>query len=199
MNTKIKKMVASLCISLAILVGTANCFGKFALIRKMHGFNESVNVGGPWISKIIRTLLMYLLWFVAGWWMFAIDLIILNLIEFWTDSNPVGLNEYNKEGIYTKSFPMDEGTLNLTYMNFGSQLKISIEAPQKKEEFIVLKSEPGKIFKENNGKLQEIVVTETKVSNKSILKLAIDGKLDSSKIVETKEIKNVEKEYLHSL
>lgn len=192
-------MVASLCISLAILVGTANCFGKFSLVRKLHAFNESVNIGGPWVSKIIRTLVMYLSFMLAGWWMFAIDIIILNLIEFWTDSNPLGLNEYNKEGIYTKSFPMNEGTLNLTYMNFGSQLKISIDSPQKKDEFIVLKSEPGKIFKENNGKLQEIVITETKVSNKSILKLAIDGKLESSKIVETKEIKNIEKEFQHSL
>ena len=33
-----------------------------------------------------------------------IDIVILNLIEFWTDSNPLGLNEYNKEGQYVKSF-----------------------------------------------------------------------------------------------
>ncbi len=200
MNNKLKKIVASFGIALALLVSTANCFGKFSLVRKVYGFHDSINVGGGFVAKFVKTLIMYLFWIIPVYGIsILIDVILLNLIEFWTDSNPLGLNEYNKEGIYTKAFPMDEGTIQLTYMNFGSQLKINIDTNKNKDEFVVLRSEPGKIFKETNGKLQEVVLTETKVSDKSILKMAIDGKLKSSKVIETKDIKTLEANYLLSL
>lgn len=200
MNSTLKKTVASFGIALALLVSTANCFGKFSLVRKVYGFHDSIKVGGGFVTKFVKTLIMYLFWIIPVYGIsIFIDVILLNLIEFWTDSNPLGLNEYNKEGIYTKTFPTEEGKIQLTYMNFGSQLKINIDTAKNKDEFIVLKSEPGKIFKEINGKLQEVVLTESKVSDKSILKMAIDGKLKSSKVIETKDIQTLETNYLLSL
>lgn len=178
------------------LTSFANCFGKFALVKKLHAFNESVSAGNDWLSKFIRTVIMWVGFFVAGWWMFAIDIIVLNLIEFWTDSNPLGLNEYNKEGKYVKSFSKDGGTLKLTYINFGQKLYIDMSNGEKSDQIVVLRSEKGKFFKEKDDKLEEVSIDSINVGSKMILKMATSGKLESSKVIDAKDYKQLERKYV---
>jgi hypothetical protein len=177
------------------LTSFANCFGKFALVKKMHAFNEGINVGNGWVSKFIRTVIMWIAFFVATWWLFALDIIVFNLIEFWTDSNPIGFNEYNKEGQYVKSFSKDGEILKLTYLNFGQKLVIDVSNKEKSDQFIVLRSEPGKFFKERENKLEEISISAVNVGPKIILKMATGGKLESSKVIEAKDYKQLEQKY----
>jgi cytochrome b subunit of formate dehydrogenase len=129
MNKLFKKITLLLLIVGVSLTSFANCFGKFSLTRKVYAFNEGIG-GNDWAGKIIRTLLMYVYFIVPflGGLVFFIDIVILNLIEFWTDSNPLGLNEYNKEGQYVKSFKKDGETLKLTYLNFGQKLVIDVSS-----------------------------------------------------------------------
>jgi len=80
-----------------ILLSATGCFGKFALTRKVYQWNESI-AGDDLGGKFVKTLVMYGLFIVpvyevAG----TIDFIILNLIEFWTGSNPVAMNDGEKE------------------------------------------------------------------------------------------------------
>ncbi|MCB1179920.1 MAG: hypothetical protein KDK36_20250, partial [Leptospiraceae bacterium] len=116
-----------------------------------------------------------------------------------TDSNPLAYNEYDKNGEFTKTFESENGTMKLTYLNYGSKLRINMTSGEKQDEFIVLRSEPGKIFKETDGKLQEVSIKTSNVGEKTILKMAVDGKLQSTKIVDTKEVNTLKAEYLHSL
>ncbi|HMV42513.1 MAG TPA: DUF3332 family protein [Leptospiraceae bacterium] len=177
------------------LTSFANCFGKFSLTRKVYAFNEGIG-GGDWAGKIIRTLLMYVyFFFFIGGLVFFIDIVILNLIEFWTDSNPLGLNEYNKEGKYVKSFSKDGETLKLTYINFGQKLYIDMSNGEKSEQLVVLRSEKGKFFKEKDDKLEEVSIDSINVGSKMILRMATNGKLESSKVVETKDFKQLESKY----
>jgi hypothetical protein len=62
------------------------CFGTFGLTRKVYTMNS--NVGG----KFVQTLVMYALtivqvYTIAGF----LDLIVFNLIEFWSGSNPMAM------------------------------------------------------------------------------------------------------------
>lgn len=191
-----KKFILFLLIVGVTLTSFANCFGKFSLTRKVYGFNEGI-MGSDWVGKIVRTLIMYVYFFVpiiAGL-VFLIDIVILNLIEFWTDSNPLGLNEYNQEGKYVKSFSKDGEKLKLTYLNFGQKLVIDVTNKDKSEQFVVLRSEPGKFFKETDNKLEEITVSSQTVGSKMILKMATRGKLESSKVVDVKDYKQLEQKY----
>jgi len=194
MNKLFKKITLLLLIVGVSLTSFANCFGKFALTRKVYGFNEGL-MGNDWAGKIVKTILMYVYFILPNWIVMFIDVVILNLIEFWTDSNPLGLNEYNKEGKYVKSFQKEGESLKLTYLNFGQKLVIDVSKNGKSDQFVVLRSEPGKFFKETDDKLEEITVDSKNIGSKMILRMATKGKLESSKVIEVKDYKQLEQKY----
>ncbi|MCB1140754.1 MAG: DUF3332 family protein [Leptospiraceae bacterium] len=174
-----------------------NCFGKFAIVRKVYEFNDSLKAGDGFINKFVKTLVMYAFWIIPVWGIsFAVDLIIVNLIEFWTDNNIIGLNEYNEEGIYVKNFENGNESLTLTYSNFGSRMQMDIRSGNQEDSLIVLRKEPGKIYKEVDGSLQEIQMSSVSLGNKTILKMWSDGKLKSSRIIETQNLRDLEKSFL---
>ena len=72
--------------ALSVLITQTGCFGSFGLIQKVHGFNDSVD------NKVLKTLLFYVLnivpvYGIAGF----LDVVIFNLIEFWSGSNPLSM------------------------------------------------------------------------------------------------------------
>lgn len=76
--------MATLMLGVSIL--GSGCFGKFALVRKVYEWNDSLG------NNFVKTLVFYGLNIIpvygfAG----AIDFWILNLIEFWTGSNPMAM------------------------------------------------------------------------------------------------------------
>jgi len=94
------KKLAKVFISMGMictLLFTTGCFGKFALVRKLYEWNNSI-AGNDMSGKFVKTLVMYGLMIIpvyeiAG----AIDYWVLNLIEFWTGSNPLAMNAHQKE------------------------------------------------------------------------------------------------------
>lgn len=72
-------------------IASTGCFGEFALTRKVYEFNDGIagdDIGG----KFVKTIVFYAMniipvYGVAGF----IDGVILNLIEFWTGSNPLAM------------------------------------------------------------------------------------------------------------
>lgn len=196
MNKFFKKITLLLLILGVSLTSFVNCFGKFALTRKAHALNAGI-MGADWAGKIVRTLIMYVYFFIpiiAGV-VFFIDILILNLIEFWTNSNPIGFNEYNKEGKYVKTFKKEGEILKLTYLNFGEKIVIDITNGDKSDQFVVLRSEKGKFFKETDDKLEEISLSSVNVGSKMILKMATGGKLESTKVIDVKDYKQLEQKY----
>ncbi len=76
----------------SLVVSQTGCFGEFALVRKVYDWNA--DIGG----KFVNTLVFYVLnivpvYGIAGF----IDFVILNLIEFWSGSNPMSMNEGDYE------------------------------------------------------------------------------------------------------
>ena len=187
-----KKILTLFLIPAMLLIGTANCFGKFSLIRKMHAFNDGINIGGKWVSKFIKTLIMWVSLFFAQWWMFAIDMLILNVIEFWTDSNPLGLNEYDKDGRFVRELAEGDSKVRLEYTGFGQRLNVSLSEKDKLSSFVVLRNQPGEIFEEREGRLIPINVESQKIGNKAVLRMVKNGKLESAKVVDYEKISEIE-------
>lgn len=98
-------MSASLVAALAVTaVGTTGCFGKFALTRKVYGWNDSL--GNKFVKSIVFWGLQIIpVYGIAG---FA-DMFILNVLEFWTGSNPVADNR----DIQTRE--LEDGSVEMRY------------------------------------------------------------------------------------
>jgi hypothetical protein len=90
-----KKIVIG-AITLSMLITQTGCFGSFELVKKIYAFNDGVSD-----SKVVKTLMFYLLnivpvYGVAGF----LDVVIFNLIEFWSGSNPIAMKAGEMEEQY---------------------------------------------------------------------------------------------------
>lgn len=191
-QSKFRKSLVVLLIPMITLISFANCFGKFAIVKKVYDVNESFNIGSGLLAKIIKTLVMYFPFSILYAVGFFFDIILFNLIEFWSGSNPVGYNEYDQDGKFVKTFENQGEKLTLTYSNFGSRLDLQVEKEGKTQFLSTLRSEPGKFFVEKDGKLEEIAVSAETIGSKTILKMAEQGKLKSTKVIETKTLNELE-------
>ena len=76
----------------SVLITQSGCFGTFALTRKAYEFHDSLTD-----SKFLKSLLFWfpggLVYGIVG----LIDVVILNLIEFWSGNNPISMNEGDYE------------------------------------------------------------------------------------------------------
>ena len=83
-KTKILLLVVSL-----LTVSLTGCFGNFALTRRLYTFNRYISD-----AKFVQTLVFWVMCIIPVYSITGlIDVAILNLIEFWTDSNPLAMNE----------------------------------------------------------------------------------------------------------
>ena len=83
-----KKIVFS-AMAAMIMITQTGCFGSFELVKKVYNFNEDISS-----DKVIQSLMFWVLNIVPVY-SFAVfvDAVILNLIEFWTGTNPIAMNE----------------------------------------------------------------------------------------------------------
>jgi hypothetical protein len=79
----------------ALMLGIATlstgCMGSWILTKKVYEFNNEVT-GNKYANNIIFWLLSPVYGIAIN-----IDAVILNLVEFWTGSNPIALKEGEKE------------------------------------------------------------------------------------------------------
>lgn len=85
----IKKLLTSITLILSTLfVSTlSSCLGEFKAFTSLKDWNNSVTG-----NRFVNNLLFWVLWIIPVYSLFMLaDLIIFNLLEFWTGSNPLGL------------------------------------------------------------------------------------------------------------
>lgn len=69
----------------AAATGFAGCYGSFGAVKKLHGWNGSLDNGG-----ILTQVVFWVLGAVQVYTLFALgDVLIFNTLEFWTGSNPM--------------------------------------------------------------------------------------------------------------
>jgi len=71
----------------------SGCYGSNALFNKVHNWNGSL--GDKWINSIVHFVFFGILP-VYGFTLF-VDVVILNVIEFWTGSNPLAMGDTYEE------------------------------------------------------------------------------------------------------
>lgn len=208
-KTKIEKKImkkqyikksGNLFICIILCISTFNnCFGKFALSRKLYRFNDSVKTQGQiLLTRLIKTVVM---WFfiiptfpIYGLTLF-VDAFFINVIEFWTGKNLIGFNEYDNTGTFVKNFQNKGTSIQLTYLNFGEKLRVDFHNQGQVSSYILFRNQPGKIFVQKNNKLSLIDLNSTQVGSRLIVKIAMEGKLISSKIVKVHDYNELEKKY----
>lgn len=83
------KKLLSITLAAAVMWTSTSCLGEFALTKGLLNFNRNITD-----SKFVNNLLFYGLALVQAYSVAVfIDVVILNLIEFWTGSNPAAMNE----------------------------------------------------------------------------------------------------------
>ncbi len=76
---------------LALGIAQTGCFGEFALTRKAYDWHASI--GNKWVRSLLLWIPMGFVYGVTA----MIDAVILNLIEFWSGTNPMSMNEGDYE------------------------------------------------------------------------------------------------------
>jgi hypothetical protein len=79
------RLLAVMCVAL-FSVQMSGCFGKFALTRAMWEFNKNVS-GNKFIQWLVFLVMIVVPVYGIGT---LVDALVINSIEFWTGSNPVG-------------------------------------------------------------------------------------------------------------
>ncbi|TGL60116.1 DUF3332 family protein [Leptospira ognonensis] len=138
----------------------SNCFGKFGLVKTVYGVNAGINIGSGIVARFFRTFLMYLPGYIFYGVAYFLDLVLFNLIEFWTNSNPIAMAEYDFDGKLVKEFNDDKGSVRLTYMKFGKELKIEATVAKNTETFYAFSDKPGKLFQVKGNEMVELKETE---------------------------------------
>ena len=71
---------------------TTGCFGSFQLTRNFYQWHDST-----FDNKFVKTLLYYIPFSFVYMATVFVDFVALNLIEFWSGSNPISMNEGDYE------------------------------------------------------------------------------------------------------
>jgi hypothetical protein len=85
-----KKLRTIVAIALIAVMGfgLSGCYGKFALVKKVHTFN------GTFGNKFVNEAVFLVLCIIPVYEVSAVvDAFLLNLVEFWTGSNPLALHQ----------------------------------------------------------------------------------------------------------
>lgn len=141
-----------------------SCFGRFALVRTVYKFNDSIKVDPPLLQRFVKTLLMYALdiplipvYFIAGF----LDVLIFNLIEFWTGENILMDAKIPEiKGSKDTSFRMKDGStvsLYRTKVRNQNALVIQVQKPKEKnQDFYAFQDKPGQLFSFEKGEFVPI-------------------------------------------
>lgn len=194
-----KKAITVLCIAVVGMFSTVNCFGSFGIVKAVYGAHKGLNIGTGLLNKFIKTILMYFPFSILYGIGFLADVLLFNLVEFWTGSNPVALNEFNSDGTLVREFQNGKENVKLSYSDFGKKLKISVKTESKSQDFYAFQDQEGKLYTLEGDKFQEILVSSQEIGSSTILKLSQNGKLNSTKVLKTEDLKKLEDSYSDTL
>lgn len=92
MNKRALSLVAAGLVAFTSTATLQGCYGNFALTKKVYKWNGTL--GNKWINSIVMVGLT-----IIPVYQFSVfvDGVILNLVQFWTGSNPVAMQPGEKE------------------------------------------------------------------------------------------------------
>ncbi len=124
---------ALLCLLATGIATFQGCYGSFALTKKVYKFNGSL--GNKWLNSIVFFVLGAPVYGVTTF----VDAIVLNLIEFWTGSNPVAAAQDHMDKTYADGTHVQADRLS------DGRLSVHFTLPSGSERTVVLTREDNGI------------------------------------------------------
>ncbi|MDR0307336.1 MAG: DUF3332 domain-containing protein [Chitinispirillales bacterium] len=112
----VRKFVCTAVLAAFTCVSLSGCYGSNQLFNKVHTWNGSLG------DKFINSLVHFVFWIIPVYeiCLFA-DIVILNVIEFWTGSNPVAMGDTYEEtdvnGNKIFAVRNEDGTLSVNMLD----------------------------------------------------------------------------------
>lgn len=107
----------TICVALSASVLFSSCLGSFSAFNGLRDWNDGLTS-----SKFLDNLIFWVLNIVPVYGLFLFgDMIIFNVIEFWSGSNPLAMNEGDIE---TQIVEKDGSTFEMTATKNRLQIKI---------------------------------------------------------------------------
>jgi len=154
------KIVSVILITSFLTFSITGCYGNFSLTKKLYNWNGTI--GGKFANSAVMWVLMIIpVYSIAGF----IDFAILNVIEFWTGTNPMAMNEGEKE---TQMVMMD----GQEYMVTATKNRFDVTSmnDQSKTVSLIFNEEKGAwVITDQND--NEITVAQLDQTNRNLLKL----------------------------
>lgn len=148
---------------------SAGCFGKFQLTRKVYDINKSID------DKYVRSAATWIFVIVPVYGFAAlIDLIVFNVIEFWTGENPAA------EAKVTKVYAQGTGRTVLTLSRDGSATVAVIERYEGERLVSTLR-----VRDDGRGKVAAVETAAGKEVREVVALAASDGSMDVTVTTET--------------
>ena len=145
----IKKQFTSIILSVLILFSSTltSCLGGFYAFNGLKDWNLSVSD-----NKFINNFIFWILYIIPVYQIFIFaDLIIFNLLEFWTGDNPVGMNEGDVDSRLLTYKGVD-------YKMTATKNKLSLHTASGEFVSALIFDEESKTWSLNkDGKMQKIV------------------------------------------
>lgn len=107
---------------LAFSLLTSGCYGSFALTRKLHQFNGTIE------DRFARSLVTAGLVIIVYYWTGLGDWIIFNTIEFWTGKNPISEEVFKVPEKGKKKSSLGEDRYAQTLRRTASGLETKIDS-----------------------------------------------------------------------
>ncbi len=184
-----KKIILSLLILSIFLTG--NCFGKFSMVRKIYEINSDITFGQQGkMGGVIKSIFMIIFLILPVYAISAFaDVILFNIIEFWTDKNPLGNNENFKKEIISSN------GISIAKNISGNRMDLIVKNNGKIESIILFKDKPGKFYSDKNQKLEEIKLESTEFGSVSIYSMSTSGE-SKNQIVPSHTIEDIQVKHL---
>jgi hypothetical protein len=92
MSKRFLKVVSLILVILIVSFSMTGCYGKFQLTKKVYAWNGQVG------DKFVNSIVMWILYFVPVYGVAGfLDVAVLNVIEFWTGTNPMAMGPDDSE------------------------------------------------------------------------------------------------------
>ncbi len=110
-----RKRLGTIALAVALAFGVQGCYGKFALVQKVHKFNGSFG------NKFVNELMFLVMYIIPVYGIAAlVDAVVVNSIEFWTGKNPVTAKVITEgDKVVAMDFDKASGLVKVSYYDKG--------------------------------------------------------------------------------
>lgn len=123
-----------ICSALSLTFLCTSCLGSFSAFNGLKNWNQDVTA-----NKFVNNLIFWALNIVPVYSLFMFgDLVIFNLLEFWTGSNPIAMNEGEIE-----TQTIEKNGVRYTMIATKNQMKIRVLSGEKAGKELTLVYEPA--------------------------------------------------------